>query len=58
MRCIVIRASNSSVELRAERGTLRGLVENGDIVELVGAEPEVVGAIEPDPEPDYLEDVD
>lgn len=41
MRCIVIRASNGTVELKAEQGTLRGLVQCGDRVELLpAAEPE------------------
>lgn len=46
MRCIVIRASNGTVELKAEQGTLRALVQCGDRVELLPAR-----APKPEPEP-------
>lgn len=58
MRCIVTRASNGSVELKAERGTLRGLLECGDVVVIAhpatenpGPTPEEYGVVElADPE--------
>lgn len=43
MRCIVIRASNGSVEIKAERGTLRGFLECGDVIEISAARDEDPG---------------